>query len=213
MRRPTRRPRAARDPQAACLKFSRTCCIHSKRSGCRRATLLYNCLLLSVRFTLLCLQGISQPSLQLQQFLIIWALKECSAKIDGRGCTPRSAHSPASLFTARPGIAMPMQRLLVRPCALHAVDCSLSPSLVVQPLTAAAIDFMGETDSGISESNVPLPCGDGVLAGRVWGFGGEGVMVAAAVREGGWHSQAAVRVVQLHELEALARHTQSDKHA
>jgi hypothetical protein len=104
-----------------------------------------------------------------------------------------------------PGIAMPMQQLLVRPRSLAAVDDIRE----AQPCADAAIDFMGEsTSSSSSDSNVKLPCGDGVLAGRVWTFGGKDVMVAAAVGQGGWGgdaaSEAAVRVVRLHELEALA---------
>ncbi len=156
------------------------------------------------------MQGISQPSLQLRQFLIVWALKECAAKIDGRGAPFAACIHSACLFTPCRGIAMPMQRLLVRPPALQPVDCRLSLSAVdgAQPLAAAAIDFMGDAGSGSSESNVPLPRGDGVLQGRVWSFGGEGVMVAAALGEGGWGAQAAVRVVQLRELEALALFTQ-----
>jgi hypothetical protein len=106
-----------------------------------------------------------------------------------------------------PGIAMPMQQLLVRPRSLAALDDIRE----AQPCADAAIDFMGETaSSSSSDSNVKLPCGNGVLAGRVWTFGGKDVMVAAAVGQGGWGENAAseaavrVRVVRLHDLEALA---------
>jgi hypothetical protein len=104
---------------------------------------------------------------------------------------------------------MPMQQLLVRPHALQHVDGVGG----ARPCAVAAIDFLGETsDSCSDDSNMPLPCGDGVLAGRVWKFTDEEVMVAAAVGEGGWGEEAAceahVRVVQLHDLQQLALHSQ-----
>jgi hypothetical protein len=53
-----------------------------------------------------------------------------------------------------------------------------------------------------------LPCGSGVLAGKVWKFGCKGIMVAAAVRKGGWGSgntsDSNVSVLKLRDLEALA---------
>jgi len=102
---------------------------------------------------------------------------------------------------------MPMQQLLVRPRPLSAVADGDA-----QPCAAAAIDFCGETSgSSSSDSDAPLPRGECVLGGRVWRFGGGGVMVATAVQGAGGGgrgeeaaSEAVVRVVQLGDLEALA---------
>lgn len=102
---------------------------------------------------------------------------------------------------------MPMQRLLVRPHTLPDIDAGDA-----RMCAAAAIDFMGETSGGRStDSNVMLPCGEGVLEGRVWKFGGQDIMVAAAVQQGGWGAaepQAAVNVVQLQDLEKLSLNIQ-----
>ena len=103
---------------------------------------------------------------------------------------------------------MPMQQLLVRQHALQHVDRVGG----AQPCAVAAIDSFGETsDSCSDDSNMPLPCGDGVLAGRVWKFTDGEVMVAAAVGEGCWGDKAAcgalVRVVRLQDLQQLALHT------
>jgi hypothetical protein len=104
---------------------------------------------------------------------------------------------------------MPMQRLMVRPYDRAVVDDRCEAQLYA----AAAIDFLGETsESSSSDCNVPLPCGEGVLAGNVWKFGGGGVMVAAAVEDGGWGQEAAVRVVRLRDLEALSLSVQNETH-
>ena len=103
---------------------------------------------------------------------------------------------------------MPMQQLLVRPRPL-APSARDGDCLEAQPCAAAAIDFCGETSgSSSSDSDAPLPCGECVLSGRVWTFGGGGVMVATAVEGGRGRgeeaaSQAVVRVVQLGDLEAI----------
>jgi hypothetical protein len=99
---------------------------------------------------------------------------------------------------------MPMQRLLVRSHTLAVVDDRCE----VQPYAAAAIDYLGETSC--VDCNVPLPCGEGVLEGKVWKFGGGGVMVAAAVETGGWAQEADLRVVHLRDLEALSLNIQND---
>jgi len=60
-------------------------------------------------------QDLPQPSLQLREFLITWALKECAAKIDGRG-KPR--HLPSILtqpFAAHSSIECDA----ARECRLH----------------------------------------------------------------------------------------------
>jgi hypothetical protein len=102
-----------------------------------------------------------------------------------------------------------MQRLLVRPQPLPCVEDADD----VQLCAAAAIDFMGEISGGnSSDSNAELPCGESVLEGKVWKFGGDGIMVAAAVRAGGWADSAphaAVSVVHVQVLEELSLSVQN----
>jgi hypothetical protein len=105
---------------------------------------------------------------------------------------------------------MPMQQLLVRRHHFTYADDAGD----ARPCAAAAIDFMGEMGGGgSSDSIVALPCGAGVLSGKVWKFGGGGIMVAAAVQEGGWGDaelQSVVRVVQLSDLETLSLNIQKN---
>ena len=78
-----------------------------------------------------------------------------------------------------------MQRLLVRPQPLPCVE---------------------------DADEMALPCGAGVLSGKVWKFGGDGIMVAAAVRAGGWADSAphaAVSVVHVQVLEELSLSVQN----
>jgi hypothetical protein len=99
------------------------------------------------------------------------------------------------------GIAMPMQQLCVHLRPLPAVDDGQEARLC----STAQIDF---NDSSSDHPDAALPCGSGVLAGKVWKFGCKGIMVAAAVRKGGWGSgntsDSNVSVLKLRDLEALA---------
>jgi hypothetical protein len=69
--------------QGTLLKCSRTFCTLLKRSGYRQRHSKGIYLFLFAHSV--ATQEQSQPSLQLQEFLIMWALKECAGKIDGRG--------------------------------------------------------------------------------------------------------------------------------